>query len=88
MNSLERVRNTVRGLPVDHLACQPMLMQFAAAYSGMAYIDYTRDGHKMADAQLRIWRDFGLDALLTCSDPAREVIDIATSSVITFRPRL
>jgi MtaA/CmuA family methyltransferase len=31
----------------------------------------------MAEAQLKLVADFGLDCLLTCSDPAREVIDIA-----------
>ena len=77
MTSLERVRNTVAGKPVDHLACQPMLMMFPARYSGMKYIDLTRDGRLMAEAQLRVWHDFHVDCLLTCSDPAREVIDIA-----------
>ena len=76
MNALERVRNTILGQPVDHLTCQPMLMQFAASYSGMPFIDYTRDGRKMAAAQLKVWRDFDVDVLLTCSDPGREVIDI------------
>jgi len=84
MNSLERVRNTVFGHPVDHLACQPMLMQFAALYSGIPFIDYTRDGKKMAEAQLRVWRDFDIDVLLTCSDPAREVIDIAGEGSIEW----
>lgn len=74
---MERVRNVVAGLPVDHLPCQPMLMMFAARHAGMPYIDYTRDGSKLAEAQLRVWRDFDIDVLLTCSDPAREVIDIA-----------
>ncbi|MDR3677917.1 MAG: uroporphyrinogen decarboxylase family protein [Acidobacteriota bacterium] len=84
MDSLQRVRNTVFGKPVDHLACQPMLMQFAASHSHMPYIDYTRDGRKMAEAQLRVWRDFDIDVLLTCSDPAREVIDIAGDGSIEW----
>jgi len=77
MNSLERVRRVVRGEPVDHLPAQPVLMMFAARHAGMRYIDYTRDGRKLAAAQLKLWRDFGVDCLLTCSDPAREVADIA-----------
>ena len=44
LNSLERVRATIAGQPVDHLTCQPMLMQFAASYSDMKFIDYTKDG--------------------------------------------
>jgi MtaA/CmuA family methyltransferase len=52
-------------------------MMFAARWAGMRFIDYTKDGRKMAEAQLKLVEDFGLDCLLTCSDPAREVIDIA-----------
>ena len=77
MTSIERVRRTVAGLEVDHLACQPMLMMFAARHAGMKYIDYTRDGHRMAEAQFRMMELFGIDVMLTCSDPAREVIDFA-----------
>jgi uroporphyrinogen-III decarboxylase len=62
---------------VDRLPVQPMGMMFAARHAGIPYIDYTRDGQKMAEAQLRFAEDFGIDCLLTCSDPAREVIDIA-----------
>ena len=77
ITSLQRVRNTLSGSPVDHLAVQPMLMMFAAKHAGMAFIDYTRDGRKMAEAQLKVAEDFEVDCLLSCSDPAREVIDIA-----------
>lgn len=77
MNSLERVRNTLAGRPADHLACQPMLMMFAARHCGVKYIDYCRDGRILAEAQWRTVEDFGVDATITCSDPAREVIDIA-----------
>jgi MtaA/CmuA family methyltransferase len=77
MNSIERVRRLVRGEDVDRLPVQPMGMMFAARHAGIPYIDYTRDGQKMAEAQLRFAEDFGIDCLLTCSDPAREVIDIA-----------
>ena len=77
MTPLERTRALVAGKPVDRLPCHPMLMMFAARHHGMKYIDYTRDGRIMAEAQLHTARDFGTDVLLTCTDPAREVIDIA-----------
>ena len=77
MTSIERVRRTLRGEPVDHLAAQPMAMMYSARHAGIPFIDYTKDGRKMAEAQLKFVADFGLDCLLTCSDPAREVIDIA-----------
>lgn len=77
MTSIERVRRTLRGESVDHLPAQPMAMMFSAKHAGIPFIDYTKDGRKMAEAQLKLVADFGLDCLLTCSDPAREVIDIA-----------
>jgi MtaA/CmuA family methyltransferase len=77
MTSKERVQGILRGEVVDHLAAQPMAMMFAARYAGIPFADYTRDGMKMAEAQLKLAEDFGIDCLLTCSDPAREVIDIA-----------
>jgi len=48
-----------------------MGMMFAARHAGIPFIDCTRDGQKMAEAQLRFAADFGIDCLLTCSDPAR-----------------
>ena len=77
MTSLELVHQHVRGQKVDHLPCQPMLMMFAARHIGVKYIDYTRDGRIMARAQVQTATAYGIDVLLTCSDPAREVIDIA-----------
>ncbi|HTV10682.1 MAG TPA: uroporphyrinogen decarboxylase family protein [Acidimicrobiales bacterium] len=77
MRSIDRLRGTLTGTPIDHLAAQPMLMMFAASHSGIAYIDYTKDGRKAAEAQLKVVEDFGVDCVLMCSDPAREVVDIA-----------
>lgn len=77
MRPLDRVRGVVAGEQVDHLPAQPMLMMFAARHAGIAYVDYTRDGMKLAESQLKVVRDFGVDCVLMCSDPAREVIDIA-----------
>jgi MtaA/CmuA family methyltransferase len=77
MTSIERVRRVIRGEEVDRLPVQPMAMMFSAKNAGIPFIDYTKDGRRMAEAQLKLVADFGLDCLLTCSDPAREVIDIA-----------
>jgi MtaA/CmuA family methyltransferase len=84
MRSLERVRALVAGQPVDHLPVQPVIMMFAAKHLGIPFIDYTRDGLKMAAAQSKLVHDFGIDCLLTCSDPAREVIDIAGTDSIKW----
>jgi MtaA/CmuA family methyltransferase len=77
MRSIERVRGAVAGKPVDHLPAQPMAMMFSARHSGALYIDYTKNPRILAECQLKMVRDFGIDCVLMCSDPAREVIDIA-----------
>lgn len=77
MSSLERTRAAVRGNAYDRLPVQPMLITFAARHAGIPFDECCRDGTKLAAAQLRVMRDFDLDFLLTCSDPAREVIDMA-----------
>ncbi len=86
MNSLERVRNVVAGKPVDYLPAQPMIMMLAAKHLGVSFMDYTRDGRLMAAGQLKIAEDFQIDCLLTCSDPAREVVDIAGEDSIVWLP--
>jgi len=84
MRSLERVRALIAGQPVDHLPVQPVIMMFAARHFGVPYIEYTKDGRIMAAAQSKLVHDFGIDCLLTCSDPAREVIDIAGEGSISW----
>ena len=84
MRSIERVRGLVVGNPIDHLPVQPVIMMFAAKHAGMPYIEYTKDGSKMAAAQSKVVEDFGIDCLLTCSDPAREVFDIAGDGSINW----
>lgn len=84
MSPLERVQNTVAGKPVDRLPAQPMVMMLAAKHLGVSFLDYTRDGRLMAAGQLKIAEDFDIDCLLTCSDPAREVVDIAGEGSIEW----
>ena len=54
MRSLERTRGVLAGRPVDHLPAQPVIMMLAAKNAGIRYIDYTKDGRKMAEAQLKM----------------------------------
>lgn len=77
LSGIERVRAVVAGRDYDRPPVAPMLMLFAARYAGIPFGEYCRDGGLMAAAQLKTMRGIGTDILLTCSDPAREVIDIA-----------
>ena len=52
-------------------------MQLAARHAGMHYNDYVTDARALAEAQLAMADDYGIDCVMTCSDPARELIDIA-----------
>jgi MtaA/CmuA family methyltransferase len=61
-----------------------MVMMFSAKQAGIPYIDYTRDPKVLAECQLSMVRDFGVDCVLMCSDPAREVIDIAGESSVKW----
>jgi MtaA/CmuA family methyltransferase len=84
MESLERIRAHIAGDPVDRLPVQPLIMQFAARGAGIHYNDYVTDPRRLADAQMRMADSFGIDCLMTCSDPARELIDIAGNASVEW----
>jgi MtaA/CmuA family methyltransferase len=84
MDSLQRIKTHVAGQPVDHLPVQPLIMQFAAQHAGIHYNDYVTDPRRLADAQMRMADSFGIDCLMTCSDPARELIDIAGDASVEW----
>ena len=77
MGSLERIRGLIAGESIDHLPAQPLIMQFAARHAGLDYNDYVTHGQRLAEAQLSMAETYGIDCLMQCSDPARELIDIA-----------
>lgn len=77
MDARSRMRALLEGEPADRLLAQPLIMQFAARHAGIHYNDYVTDGRKLAEAQLSMAEAYGIDCLMQCSDPARELIDIA-----------
>jgi MtaA/CmuA family methyltransferase len=77
MDNLERIRGVIAGEQVDRLPVQPLIMQFAARHAGLDYNDYVTNGRRLAQAQMATADDYGIDCLMQCSDPARELIDIA-----------
>jgi MtaA/CmuA family methyltransferase len=84
VNSIERIRAVIAGEPVDRLPVEPMLMMFAAKHISRTYLDYVRDPMILADAQVKAADAYGIDCLLTCSDPARELIDIAGDASVSW----
>lgn len=76
MTGRERVEARIQGRPVDHLPLMPITMMFAGDLAGVRYLDYVRDHHVLADAQLRTAENFGFDYVSAISDPAREAADL------------
>lgn len=77
MDVRARTRALLDGEATDRLLAQPLIMQFAARHAGIDYNDYVTDGRRLAEAQLSMAEAYGIDCLMQCSDPARELIDIA-----------
>jgi MtaA/CmuA family methyltransferase len=77
VGSLQRIRGLIAGEPIDHLPAQPLIMQLAARHAGLDYNDYVTNGRRLAEAQISLADAYGIDCLMQCSDPARELIDIA-----------
>jgi MtaA/CmuA family methyltransferase len=84
MQSLERVRGLLAGEPIDHLPVQPLIMQLAARHMEVDYNTYVTDARIFAEAQMRIADEYGIDCLVTTSDPARELIDIAGDDSVAW----
>jgi MtaA/CmuA family methyltransferase len=72
MNSLERYRGVLRGVPVDYLPRVPILMHFAAVYIGSNYARFASDYRVLVQANATCAREFGFDQLSCISDPYRE----------------
>lgn len=75
MTGRERVFAAVEGKPVDRLPVMPITMQFAADLIGVPYLKYETDYRALAEGQIRVAEEFGLDYVNTMSDPAREAAD-------------
>lgn len=72
MNAYERYIATITGKPVDFVPRVPIVMQFAAEYSGSYYGAFASDYRVLVEANRRCAEDFGFDQLSAISDPYRE----------------
>ena len=57
---------------MDFLPRTPILMQYAAEYSGFTYAEFASDYRTLVRANRACARDFGMDQLSCISDPYRE----------------
>jgi len=76
MTSKQRCLAAIRGEPVDRTPVFPLLMFLAADRAGISYRRFATDARAMAEAQVNIYRRFGVDAITACSDAFRIVADL------------
>ncbi|MHB0935311.1 MAG: uroporphyrinogen decarboxylase family protein [Armatimonadota bacterium] len=71
MTHRERFMAAVHGKPVDRVPVFPLLMFFAAGRAGLSYREFATNGGALAQAQLALQAQYGLDAITACSDAFR-----------------
>jgi hypothetical protein len=57
-----------------------------AKYAHVEFIDYTMDGHLMAEVQLTFTRNVDIGCVWMCSDTASAVIDVAGALRMASEP--
>lgn len=81
MNSKQRCLAALNGQGADKVPVFPLLMFFAADRAGITYRDFATNGSAMAQAQLKVREQFGIDAVTACSDAFRISADLGGEMV-------
>jgi MtaA/CmuA family methyltransferase len=81
MNSKQRCVAAILGESVDRVPVFPLIMFLAADRLGVCYRDYATNGRVMAEAQLKLRENFGVDAITACSDAFRVSADLGGEMV-------
>ena len=76
MNSKERFQAVLSGKPADKTPVFPLLMSFAAKRYGINYKTFVSNGSAMAEAQIKVFENYGVDAVSACSDAFRISADL------------
>lgn len=84
MDSTERMMKRLNGEPVDRAPNFDIFMAFAAHHIGQPLQRYYLDHRVLADANLAMAEDFGVDLMQAISDPYRETSDFGAE--IEFPP--
>lgn len=72
MTGFERTMAFIKGTSVDRPPFHPIIMRWAAAYSGVKYRDFCTIPSAKCDAMLKCAEDFDLDWVTVMSDPWAE----------------
>lgn len=81
MNSKERCLAALEGKTADHVPVFPLLMFLAVDRAGISYREFATNCRAMAEAQLKMREQFGLDAITACSDAFRVSGDLGGEMV-------
>ena len=84
MNSLQRLKNTLSGEPIDRPLNFDILMMRAAHHIHAPLSSYYQDYRVLSEANLAVMQDFDLDIVQAISDPYREAADCGL--VVEFPP--
>lgn len=76
MNSTERFERRLRGEPVDRVPNFDIVMAFACHFAGKSLTGFYLDHRVLAEANLAVHHEFGIDILQAISDPYREAADL------------
>ena len=76
MNGRQRCAAALENRPVDRVPVFPLLMFLAADRLGVSYREFATDGGVMAEAQLKVYERFHVDAITACSDAFRIAADL------------
>ena len=68
MNSKEKCLAVLNGRPTELVPVFPLLMFFSANRAGITYRQFVTNSSAMAEAQLKVREQFGIDAFTACSD--------------------
>jgi len=72
MNGLERTVAFINGEKVDHPPFHPIIMRWAARYTGVKYRDFCTMPESKCQAMIQCARDFNIDWVTVLSDPWAE----------------
>jgi len=76
MTHRERFLAAIHGQPVDRVPMFPLLMFFAVSRAGLSYHEFATNGAALAQSQLALQAQYGLDAITACSDAFRLSADL------------
>ena len=82
MTSKKRCLAAINGQPVDRTPVFPLLMFLAADRLGVSYKEFAANGSTMAQAQIKAYETFGIDAITACSDAFRISADLAPDKMV------